>query len=176
MQTAEASRADATPIASIVIRPIEPADVPDLLDLMRALARWHGKPEAVTVTDVELLRDGFGERPLFHAWIARDASGRPLGYVQASPSYTSWSGRRLAHVNNLHVAEGARGGGLGRRLLATAARWAQGQGMAGLYLGVVGFNPSAAFYERLGMKRAGDRRYWVDEAGLAMLADPAPAG
>ncbi|MFN8723095.1 MAG: GNAT family N-acetyltransferase, partial [Rhodospirillales bacterium] len=130
----------------------------------------------VTVTDVELLRDGFGERPLFHAWIARDASGRPLGYVQASPSYTSWSGRRLAHVNNLHVAEGARGAGLGRRLLATAARWAQGQGMAGLYLGVVGFNPSAAFYERLGMKRAGDRRYWVDEAGLAMLADPDPAG
>jgi GNAT superfamily N-acetyltransferase len=169
MQTAETSDAD----AAIAIRPIEPADVADLLDLIRALARWHGKPEAVTVTDVDLLRDGFGDRALFHAWIARDRAGRPLGYVQVSPSYTSWSGRRLAHVNNLHVAEGARAAGLGRRMLAVAARWAIDQGMAGLYLGVAGFNPSAGFYERVGMKRAQDRRYWVDEAGLAMLADQA---
>jgi GNAT superfamily N-acetyltransferase len=172
MQTATASKSD----ASITIRPIEPADVPDLLDLIRALARWHGKPDAVTVTDVDLLRDGFGERPLFRAWIARDAAGRPLGYVQVSEAYTSWSGRLLAHVNNLHVAEGARGSGLGRRLLAVAAGWAQGRGMAGLHLTVAGFNPSAGFYERLGMKRTSDRRYWVDEAGLALLSAPATPG
>ncbi len=44
-----------------IIRPVVPADVPQILAFIRALALYERAPDAVTATEADLLRDGFGE-------------------------------------------------------------------------------------------------------------------
>ncbi len=56
-----------------------------------------------------------------------------------------------AYVDALHVAAGARGTGLGRALLARAARQARDWGCAGLWLTLLaGNDPADRFYRALG--------------------------
>lgn len=44
-----------------IIRKAVESDVPSILALIRELAHFEREPEAVAVTEAELLRDGFGE-------------------------------------------------------------------------------------------------------------------
>jgi GNAT superfamily N-acetyltransferase len=61
---------------------------------------------------------------------------------------------RWLYVRNLWVDAGARGQGLGRRLLQEAENFARARGCAGVYLDT--FDPgAAAFYERCGFVRFG---------------------
>ncbi len=52
------------------IRKGTPEDMPAVLDLIRELAIFEREPEAVVVTVEDLIRDGFGDKPLFHPFIA----------------------------------------------------------------------------------------------------------
>ena len=52
------------------IRSATPADIPLILDLIRALATYEREPDAVKTTEADLLRDGFGEHPCFECLIA----------------------------------------------------------------------------------------------------------
>ena len=47
------------------LRPATRADVPLILSLIRELATYERDPDSVAATEEGLLRDGFGERPLF---------------------------------------------------------------------------------------------------------------
>jgi len=42
------------------IRTATPADVPQILEFVRALATYEREPDAVVATEADLLRDGFG--------------------------------------------------------------------------------------------------------------------
>lgn len=56
-----------------------------------------------------------------------------------------------AYVDNLHVADWAQGQGLGRKLMARAAKAISAQGNVGLWLTVIADNyGSRAFYRRIG--------------------------
>ena len=45
------------------IRPAIAEDVPQILEFIRALAAYEREPDAVTATEEDLLRDGFGPTP-----------------------------------------------------------------------------------------------------------------
>ena len=47
------------------IRAATPADIPLILDLIRALATYERAPDAVETTEADLLRDGFGQLPRY---------------------------------------------------------------------------------------------------------------
>ena len=50
---------------STTIRPAVAADVPLILEFIRGLAVYEREPDAVTATEADLLRDGFGEDPYY---------------------------------------------------------------------------------------------------------------
>lgn len=154
-----------------IVRPAVAADAATLVALTEALAAFHGKPGAASVTIVDVLRDGFGDRPLIWFWLAEEhATGRAVGYIQLCQGYAAWLGRPTLVVNNLYVDEAIRGAGLGRRLMAAAAAFARAQGIERMELHVVDWNPARQFYEAMGFQVMKDLRCRIDRGGLDRLA------
>lgn len=135
----------------IAIRDAEPADAADIRRLVHANAAFHGKPELALVTEEMIRRDGFGAQRLFTALLG-SVGGRCAGIAQYAVRYNAWSGTQELFVMNLFVEEQARKTGLGRALMAAAARRAIVLRCAGLSLGVERTNPALAFYKHLGME------------------------
>ncbi|NBB83868.1 MAG: GNAT family N-acetyltransferase [Alphaproteobacteria bacterium] len=132
------------------LRPAVPADVPEILRLIRELAVFEKEPDAVKATEADLLRDGFGDRPVFEVIVA-DAGDRLAGFALFFPDYSTWEGRPGLYLEDLYVEEAARGTGLGRRLIAAVARVATARGYTRLNLSVLDWNPARGFYEAIGL-------------------------
>jgi hypothetical protein len=62
------------------IRPATRADVPQILSFIRALAAYERAPEAVTATEAELERDGFGANPYYFCLMA-EYDGKIAGFA-----------------------------------------------------------------------------------------------
>jgi len=58
------------------IRSATAADIPLILELIRALATYEREPDAVKTTEADLLRDGFGDHPRFECLIGRKRPGQ----------------------------------------------------------------------------------------------------
>lgn len=97
------------------------------------------------------------------AWIARNASGAPVGYLTAGPPDLPVDTRSTdLEINRIYVLATLKGHGLGRRLLDSAAETARERGVTRLVLGVFGRNQAAqAFYARLGFRQIGVRQFQV---------------
>jgi len=92
-----------------------------------------------------------------HATFVAEREGRVVGFVhallRASPPHPGFVPDRYAAVEELVVAEGQRGAGVGRALLARAEDWAREQGASAVTLTVWEFPGGALpFYERLGYR------------------------
>lgn len=78
-------------------------DMPAVLRLIKELAAFEKEPDAVEVTISDLERDGFGESPLFHTFIAEENQeiiGMALYYYR----YSTWKGKTI-HLEDLIVKE-----------------------------------------------------------------------
>jgi GNAT superfamily N-acetyltransferase len=132
------------------IRDATPADVPHILRLIHELARFEKEPDAVKATEADLLRDGFGAQPKFEvrlAWMA----GRAVAFTFFYTTYSTWEGRPGIHLEDLFVAEEARGAGLGRRMMIDLAQIAVARGYTRLGFNVLDWNPARGFYQTLGI-------------------------
>jgi GNAT superfamily N-acetyltransferase len=102
------------------------------------------------MTRDKFLRDGFGPDPAF-AGLMAEAEGRPQGYLLYTFGYDVDRAIRILHVADLWVEPGARRHGVGRALMAAAAREARKKDAPELIWAVFKPNKLAgAFYERLG--------------------------
>jgi GNAT superfamily N-acetyltransferase len=125
-------------------------DVPTLLALIRELATYEKKRHKAVVTEDDLLRDGFGARPIFRALIA-EWEGAPVGYASFFNFYSTFLGRPALFLEDLFVLDEFRGKGIGKALLVDVARLAVEEGCFGLRWEVLDWNHSAIeFYEKLG--------------------------
>jgi GNAT superfamily N-acetyltransferase len=157
------------------IRPARPADVPAILRLIRELARFERAEHAVKATEADLLRDGWGAAPRFEALIAEragdQAGGAVVGFALFFHTYSTWEGRTGIFIEDLYVAEGMRGHGIGGRLVAAIAAIAVARGCPRLDLNVLDWNPARAFYHRLGLAHLEEwLPYRITGAGLHRLA------
>ena len=134
------------------IRAATPADIPLILDLIRALAAYEREPDAVRATEADLLRDGFGPHPRFECFIAESA-GEAAGFALFFYNYSTWRGRAGIHLEDLFVHPRFRGQGIGKALLARVAARAAEQGCVRLQWDVLDWNQTAIdFYQSLGAK------------------------
>jgi GNAT superfamily N-acetyltransferase len=153
------------------IRDAAASDVPAILRLIRGLAEYERAPGAVTATEADLLRDGFGARPLFHVALA-EWDGAAVGFAFYFFNYSTWQGRPGLYLEDLFVEPSSRGRGIGKALLVHLARIAVTRGCGRYQWQVLDWNePAIRFYESMG---AGVLREWltvrVEGDGLARLA------
>ncbi|RAV28012.1 GNAT family N-acetyltransferase [Sinomicrobium soli] len=133
------------------IRNAGPEDMPEVLRLIRELADYEKEPEAVEITSDDLVRDGFGPRPLFHCFVA-DTGNDIAGIALVYPRYSTWKGMAL-HLEDLIVSEAYRGRGLGKALLSEVVRYGHELGVKRICWEVLDWNePAIDFYEKQGAR------------------------
>lgn len=139
------------PTVNYTLRPGQPADVPEVFTLIEELALFEKAPEQVTNTPEALLRDGFGENPLYGLLVA-EADGRVVGMSLYYFRYSTWKGKRL-YLEDLIVTERWRGRGLGEALLEATIETARQTHCTGLMWQVLDWNePAIGFYRKFGAR------------------------
>src|SRR5258708_3456053 len=145
-----------------------------LRTMIRELAKFERQLDRVSISEEDLVRDGFGESPRFRVLIA-EWDGQPAGYALFFAYYSTWVGRGL-FLEDLFVREAFRRRGIGTALLAAVARVAVDEHCYGIHWDVLDWNEKAIeLYEQLG---ATFRDQWrpvllTDEA-LRRVAGGAP--
>jgi len=135
---------------SLRLRPATRGDVADIRRLIRALADYEKEPDAAVVTEADLLRDGFGEKPLFKVVMA-EWEGAVVGFAFYFYNYSTWQGRPGLYLEDLFVMPSHRGKGIGKALLVHLARIALRENCGRFVWQVLDWNtPSIQFYESLG--------------------------
>lgn len=132
------------------IRPAHIADVPQILAFIRALAAYEREPDAVTATEADLVRDGFGSSPMFYCLIA-EQDGVPAGFAFYFFNYSTWLGRPGLYLEDLFVLPEFRGHGIGKALLQRVAAIAVEKNCPRLQWEVLNWNtPAIEFYRAMG--------------------------
>lgn len=133
----------------VIIRRAEARDVPRMLELVRELALFEREPEAVTVTEAEMLDAGFGAKPVWSGWVAERA-GAVVGMAVCYTRYSTWRGRTL-YLEDIIVTDAMRGRKVGERLFRACVQHAAAEGYNRMRWQVLDWNVDAIrFYERFG--------------------------
>ena len=134
------------------IRKATPADLGDILQLIRDLAAYEREPDAVQATVESLHGTLFGPTPTAEALVA-EIDGQVVGMALYFTNFSTWSGRDGLYLEDLYVRPEARGTGLGKALLQRLARIAVARGCARVEWAVLDWNtPAIDFYRSLRAK------------------------
>ncbi|MBA0882615.1 GNAT family N-acetyltransferase [Flavobacterium undicola] len=149
------------------IRVGEKEDMKAVLGLIQELAEFEKEPDAVKVTEENLIRDGFGDQPLFHVFVA-EIDSEIVGIAFYYYRYSTWKGK-IIHLEDLVVKNNMRGKGVGYALYSEIIKQAQKDKLRRIDWNVLDWNtPAIDFYEKTGAKVL---KEWhvaqMDEAGIA---------
>jgi len=133
-----------------MIRPATPADVPEIVSLIRALAVYEKLPHEVELDDAALAEHLFGPRPYAECLMAEDA-GAVVGFALFFHNYSTFGGKPGIYLEDLFVIPEARGRGHGKALFVELAKLATARNCGRLEWAVLDWNePAIGFYKSLG--------------------------
>ena len=136
-------------MVNTIIRKANSGDVKDILRLLIELAVYEKEPEAVKLTEQELIRDGFGENPKYQCILA-EADNTIVGLAFYTPRYSTWVGDTL-HLEDLIVTEKMRGKGIGTILYKSFLEEARRRDVNRVEWSVLDWNkPAIDFYKKTG--------------------------
>ncbi len=123
------------------IRKASPNDVSSILSLINELATFENEPEAVIISEKDLLQDGFGPNPLFEVLVG-EIENEVIGMAFYYPRYSTWKGKTL-HLEDLIVKQNYRGKGYGFELYKAFIKEAHEQQVQRIEWVVLDWNTSA---------------------------------
>ena len=98
----------------INIRRAKKEDCSRLLELVTELAIYERAPNDVTVSLGHFIQSGFGENPVWWAFVAEE-NGLIQGFALYYIRYSTWKGHTM-YLEDIIVTEAARGRGIGKLL------------------------------------------------------------
>jgi GNAT superfamily N-acetyltransferase len=134
----------------LAIRPATARDVPMLSTMIHELAEFERLGQECSITEEDILREGFGPQPKFRAVIA-EWDGATVGYALFFPFFSSFQGRPGLFLDDLFVRPDFRKHGIGKSLLAHVAAIAFKEKFFCMRWEVLDWNkPAIDFYNSLG--------------------------
>jgi len=132
------------------IRQAEEEDVPEIIELIKALAEFENLSEEVVATEELLKITLFGINSPAEVQIAYDKNNI-LGFALYFRSFSTFLGRPGIYLEDLYVRENARGKGVGEALLRRLAQRTREIGGGRLEWAVLNWNePAIGFYQKMG--------------------------
>ena len=147
------------PAPGVVIAHVTEDDLPELLPLMRGYCDFY----EASPSDQDLLglSRALLAEPGRHGtqMMAHDAEGKAVGFATVHWTWSTLQAREIGVMNDLFVAEEARGGGVAEALIAACVEECSDRGAAKLGWQTKKDNLRAqAVYERVGARR----EEWLD--------------
>jgi GNAT superfamily N-acetyltransferase len=140
------------------IREARLADCSRILELINELAVYERAPEEVTVTLAEFEDAGFGQKPVWKAFVA-ELDETIVGFALYYVRYSTWKGCRL-YLEDFIVTDSHRGKGIGKQLFDTVVLEAHEKGFNGMTWQVLDWNePALNFYKKY---EAGVEAGWLN--------------
>ena len=140
------------------IREATLADCSRILELINELAVYERAPEEVTVTLAEFEDAGFGQKPVWKAFVA-ELDEVIVGFALYYVRYSTWKGCRL-YLEDFIVTDSYRGKGIGKQLFDTIVLEAHEKGFNGMTWQVLDWNePALNFYKKY---EAGIEAGWLN--------------
>ena len=136
---------------TFVIRKAKIQDCPQLLGFIQGLAKYQSMTDLCTMTLPQLEKDGFGNQPLFHAFVIEEEESKQIvGHAINYFRYSTFTGKQL-HVEDIFILENHRRKGLAYALMHTVAQFASQEGCTALDWSCLSWNlPAVSFYLSLG--------------------------
>jgi GNAT superfamily N-acetyltransferase len=145
------------------IRKATATDCPRLLELVQELADYEKAPQEVTVTLDHFIESGFGEKPVWWAFVA-EVDGKVEGFALYYIRYSTWKGQRM-YLEDILVTEKMRGKKLGKLLFDQLIETCKENGLNGMSWQVLDWNePAINFYKKYNATFDGE---WVN-CGLSV--------
>ena len=131
-----------------IIRKGIKSDIPQALNLVKELAVYEKAPNEVAVTIEEMERDGFGETPVFHFFVA-ESEVKIIGIALYYIKYSTWKGKCI-FLEDIIVTEAFRKSGIGKKLFDEVVKVAKQLNVRRLEWQVLEWNePAIKFYEKV---------------------------
>lgn len=131
------------------LRKAQKEDCERLLELIQELAEYEKAPDEVTVSLEEFVDSGFGDHPVWEAFVI-ESEGRIQGMALYYIRYSTWKGRRI-YLEDIIVTENMRGRGYGKILFDKVWQTCLERNYSGMVWQVLDWNtPAINFYEKYG--------------------------
>lgn len=143
---------------NINIRRAYKDDCEELLDMVRGLALYEKAPQEVTVTLDEFTDAGFGNAPVWTAFVA-EVNNKIEGFALYYVRFSTWKGRRM-YLEDFYVNENLRGMGIGTLLFERILQEAREKEFNGVSWQVLDWNePAINFYKKYSARFEGE---WIN--------------
>jgi len=132
---------------NLLLREAVKGDCPALLKLIKELAAYEKAPHEVTVLLSEFEENGFGEKPIWKAFVA-EMNHEIVGMSLFYDRYSTWKGKKL-YLEDLIVTEKLRTLGIGKKLFDRTLEYARENNYKGMVWQVLDWNePAIEFYKK----------------------------
>ena len=129
------------------IRRAKKEDCPRLLELIQELALYERAPQEVTVTLEHFTQSGFGDQPIWWAFVAEE-NGFIHGFALYYIRYSTWKGQAM-DLEDILVTEKSRGKGIGKLLFDQLIEEARARQFKRIVWQVLEWNePAINFYKK----------------------------
>lgn len=131
----------------ILIRKAEKRDCSRMLELIQELAIYEKAPDEVTVSLHHFEESGFGDKPVWWAFVA-EVNGTIEGIALYYIRYSTWKGQRM-YLEDIIVTEKMRGNKIGSLLFDRLIEEAKEKQFQGMNWQVLDWNePAINFYKK----------------------------
>ena len=134
------------------VRRATAADAAQVHALMQALAAYEDLTVYLAATP-DSLRDALAAQPPRAAFLLAEIDGRAVGFVSWTRVYGIWRGGDYLNLDDLFVAEAARGAGVGEALMRAFAAEAAREGLSARWEVRSDNHGARRFYARLGAEQ-----------------------
>jgi GNAT superfamily N-acetyltransferase len=137
-------------LEQVRIEPAVPADVTDIVGLIRELAEFERLLDQFVATEARLRESVFGPKPYAEVLMAR-LGQESIGFALFFHNYSTFRAQPGIYLEDLYVRPAFRGEGIGEALLKRIAKLAVERGCGRFEWSVLDWNQRAVeFYKALG--------------------------